>query len=209
MDLPTWFAFFLASLATAFLPGQAILLAVSNALQHGRRKALASSLGNAAGIVLLALATLAGLGLLLREHPLAFEAVKLCGALYLVWLGVAQWRAAGRIQPAMPPGSAPGGGAGLFLQGVTVAVTNPKAILFFAALFPQFVDAGPDMLPRFALMTATFTGCAVLAHVCFIAAAPWAASRLRQGGAARLARRLGALLFIGIGLGMLMLPRSG
>ena len=209
MDLHTWFAFFLASLATAFLPGQAILLAVSNALQHGRRAALSSSLGNAAGIVLLALATLAGLGLLLREHPLAVEAVRLCGALYLVWLGVALWRAAGQTQPAALRWSAPGGAAGLFVQGATVAVTNPKGILFFAALFPQFVDGGEDMLPRFALMTATFVGCTVIAHVCFIAAAPWAAGRLRQDGVARLARRMGGVLFAGLGLGVLLLPRAG
>ncbi|HEX8406261.1 MAG TPA: LysE family translocator [Duganella sp.] len=209
MDFGTWFAFFLASLVTAFLPGQAILLAVANSLEYGRRKALASSLGNAVGIVLLALATLAGLGLLLREHPLAFDAIKLCGALYLVWLGVSQWRAAGRTQPLAFASTTPGGGAGLFAQGVLVAITNPKSILFFAALFPQFVDAGQGMLPRFALMTATFAGCAVTAHVCFIAAAPWAASRLREGGAARAARRIGAVLFVAVGLGMLLLPRMG
>lgn len=207
MDAATWFAFFLASLVTAFLPGQAILLAVANALRFGRRKALASSLGNAVGIVLLALATLAGLGLLLRRHPLAFEAVKLCGALYLVYLGVAQWRAATPAQPLAPGGSAPDG-VRLFVQGVTVALTNPKGILFFAALFPQFVDGGEGLPARFALMTATFAGCAMAAHVCFIAAAPWAAGRLRHGGAAVLARRIGALLFIGLGLGMLLLPRA-
>lgn len=208
MDFGTWFAFLLASLVTAFLPGQAILLAVSNSLEYGRRKALASSLGNAVGIVLLALTTLAGLGLLLREHPLAFDAIKLCGALYLVWLGVSQWRAAGRTQPLAFSSTTPGGG-GLFTQGVLVAITNPKSILFFAALFPQFVDADQGMLPRFALMTATFVGCAVTAHVCFIAAAPWVASRLRQGGAARAARRIGAVLFVAVGLGMLVLPRMG
>ena len=185
MDFHTWFAFFLASLATAFLPGQAILLAVANSLRYGRRRALASSLGNAAGIVLLALATLAGLGLLLREHPLAFEATKLCGALYLVWLGVAQWRAAGRAQAATQRESVRGGRAGLFVQGMTVALTNPKGILFFAALFPQFVEAGQDMLPRFALLTATFVGCALIAHLCFIAA--------RTGKPVRLSgRRAGA-----------------
>lgn len=205
MDFPSWFAFLCASLVTAFLPGQAVLLAIANALEHGRRRALLGSLGNAAGLLLVAGCTLAGLGLVLRQHPAAFQALKLCGALYLVYLGVAQWRMAARAQPAATPAA----GRGLFLRGVLVALTNPKGILFFAALFPQFMGAAEGMAGRFALMTATFVACAVLAHVCFIALAPWAARRLAGGSAAVPARRLGAAFFVALGLAMLWLPAPG
>lgn len=202
MDFPSWFAFLCASLVTAFLPGQAVLLAIANALEHGRRRALLGSLGNAAGLLLVAGGTLAGLGLALRQHPAFFQALKLCGALYLVYLGVAQWRTAVRARPA----AAPADDRDLFLRGVLVALTNPKGILFFAALFPQFVGATDSMGSRFALMTATFVACAVLAHVCFIALAPWAAERLAGGSAAAPARRLGAVFFVVLGLALLWLP---
>lgn len=202
MDFPSWFGFLCASLVTAFLPGQAVLLAIANALEHGRRRALLGSLGNAVGLLLVAMGTLAGLGLVLRQHPAAFQALKLCGALYLVYLGVAQWRKAVPTRPAPPAAD----GRDLFLRGVLVALTNPKGILFFAALFPQFMGATEGMGSRFALMTATFVACAVLSHVCFIAFAPWAAGRLAGGSAAAPARRVGAVFFIALGLAMLWLP---
>lgn len=209
MDLHTWSAFLLASLVTAFTPGQAVLLAVSNALELGRRRAMFGSLGNAAGLLLLAGATLGGLGLLLRAWPAAFEALKLLGACYLVWLGVRAWR---------PVAAAPAAGGGprqvasamrIFLQGLGVALTNPKGILFFGALFPQFARTGEGLAGRFALMTATFVACAVCAHLCFIAAAPWARRKLASRRAGSLVRRLGGLLFILLGLAMLRLRLPG
>ena len=199
MAFDTWLAFLFTSLVTAFTPGQAVVLAVSNTLALGRRRALLGSLGNAAGLLVLGAATLSGMGLLLRAWPPLFDAVKLAGAGYLVWMGVQPWL-------AKPPlRSAPARAGSVFLQGLLVALANPKAILFFAALFPQFVPAGRGLSLGFVVMMLTFVACALTAHVCYIALAPWSASRLGQGRGALLARRAGGILFIALGLGMLRL----
>lgn len=199
MALETWLAFLLTSLVTAFTPGQAVLLAVSNALALGRRRALLGSLGNATGLLVLGAATLSGIGLLLRAYPPLFDAIKLFGAGYLLWLGVQPWLAKARAR------TSPAHAGSVFLQGLVVALANPKAILFFAALFPQFVPAGSGLSLGFVAMTATFVACALVAHVCYIALAPWSAGKLAQGKGAQAARKAGGLLFIALGLGMLRL----
>jgi threonine/homoserine/homoserine lactone efflux protein len=205
MDLDTWTTFLVASLVTAFMPGQAILLAISNSLDYGISRALISSGGNVFGILLLAGATAVGLGMLVQQTPGALQAVKVLGALYLVYLGLQPWRNAGRVQvdgnsaPLVRPRTR----LALFLQGVIVATSNPKGILFFCALFPQFARSGPGMAQRFVVMTCTFAACTVVAHGFFIMSAPWVSIRLGRHANAALGRKIGGALFIVLGLSML------
>lgn len=198
----SWTAFLLASLVTAFTPGQAILLALSNALERGRSLALVSSCGNVAGLFLVASVAATGLGLLMQELPWTLQALRIGGALYLIYLGLQPW------WPAQPGRSAPRAPArtrrALFMQGLTVAATNPKGILFFAALFPQFVGAGPGLAWRFLALTLTFAACTLIAHGVYILAAPWAGTRMQGRLDPAFARKLGGVLFILLGLGLLL-----
>lgn len=204
MSADTWSAFLLASLVTAFTPGQAILLAISNALERGRLQALISSCGNVAGLFLVAGITSTGLGALMRHTPGALQALKVAGALYLVYLGLQAWRHTPPVRSAAA-GTAPAlGRRQLFMQGLTVAASNPKSILFFGALFPQFAGSGPGLPWRFAMLTASFAACTLLAHAVYILGARWASGRFKDGVDARLARRCGGVLFVLMGLGMLL-----
>jgi len=203
MDIDSWFAFLLASLITAFTPGQAVLLTIANTIERGRRQALIGSSGNVAGLLLVAAATCTGLGVLMRQTPGALQALKAAGAIYLVYLGLQAWRqpdpartlAAGRAMTRR----------GLFLQGVTVAATNPKGILFFAALFPQFAGDGPGLAWRFAVLASTFSACTMGAHVAYIVGARWASGRVGTRIDAALARRCSGVLFVLLGAGLLAL----
>ncbi len=132
--------FTLASLVIIVIPGPGVLFVVGRALAHGRRTAIATAAGHAAGNYLVAACIAAGLGPLLQRSADVFLAVKLAGALYLVFLGVQAIRhrhsLAGALTAAVPPRE----GWLALRDGVIVGVTNPKTFILFGAILPQFVN---------------------------------------------------------------------
>lgn len=206
MSLAAWWLFCTVSLVTAFSPGPAVLLAVSNATALGARRALLGSAGNALGVCLVAVVALLGLGALLRASASAFLVLKLAGALYLIYLGIRQWRSPAPLAAATPAPVARDG-TQLFLQGVLVAATNPKSILFFTALLPQFMRPSAPAWSQGVLLTLTFAACTLLSHLCYVAAA----RRLRHwlaGARGRWWQRCTGTIFIALGVGLLRLRRQ-
>ncbi|MFB8242057.1 LysE family translocator [Kitasatospora purpeofusca] len=136
------------SLVVIAIPGPSVLFVVGRALAHGRRCALASVLGNVLGCYALVLAVALGIGNLVQDSAVVFTAVKLAGAGYLVLLGIQTFRHRARVPTALTAG---GGerrsGARTVLDGFVVGVTNPKGLVFFAAVLPQFVDREAGHLP--------------------------------------------------------------
>lgn len=128
------------SLLLIVIPGPSVLFVVGRALAHGRRTALLSVLGNTVGAYVLVLAVSLGVGPLVARSVLAFTALKLAGAAYLVFLGVKALRQRRGLQEAFA-GNAPARGSLRTLwEGFAVGVANPKTMVFFAAVLPQFVD---------------------------------------------------------------------
>ncbi len=210
MSFSIWLSFLGISLITTFSPGPAILLAMSNA-GRGVGKALTSSAGNALGIFLVSGAAMIGLGALLRTSMLMFTALKVVGALYLIYLGIKQWRGAGK--PAHAAASAPARDAAsspaqLFREGLLVALTNPKSIIFFTALFPQFIQTSAPIMPQFFVLTLTFVGCALLAHATYILIARSASARLAAGNSLRVRQRASGALFMSLGVALLAVKRT-
>ncbi|WP_275098975.1 LysE family translocator [Sedimenticola hydrogenitrophicus] len=156
MALTDYLTFLLIALIATATPGPAVLLAVTNALTLGMRRTLIAILGNVTGIVLLAALSSIGLGALLHTSETVFQLVKWTGGLYLIYLGVRLWRSGLGRFPAEGVAVASRSPVNLFFQAFTVAVSNPKAIAFCTALFPQFVEPTAAMLPQFALLAATF-----------------------------------------------------
>ncbi|OKK16271.1 lysine transporter LysE [Streptomyces sp. CB00455] len=141
VDLHQLAAFCAMSLLLSAIPGPSVLFVIGRALTYGRRAALASVLGNALGGYVLVIAVALGVGAVVERSVLLFNAVKLAGAAYLVFLGVKALRAGwgSRSQTAMPE-ALPGAGGRSVRAGFTVGVTNPKSIVFLTAVLPQFVD---------------------------------------------------------------------
>ncbi|WP_394780194.1 LysE family translocator [Undibacterium sp.] len=215
MSLSIWLVFLAASLVTTFSPGPAILLAISNSVAFGPKKALLSSVGNATGIFLVSSAAMAGLGVVLNTSALLFGAFKLAGAAYLIYLGVRQWRSKVNLfeQQVEPTSSASAsaaadGHARFFRQGLLVAVTNPKSILFFTALFPQFIKPEVSVPEQFFVLTLTFALCAVLAHCFYVLLARrmkgWFSSKRR----AQWFNRVSGGAFVALGLGVFRLKNN-
>lgn len=134
-------AFALASLVLIVIPGPGVLFIVGRALSHGRRTAVATALGHASGNYVVAALVAVGLGTLLQRSDQVFLAVKLAGALYLVWLGVHAVRHRKDLVSALEAAApAPKQAWLAFRDGSVVGLTNPKAYILFGAILPQFVN---------------------------------------------------------------------
>ena len=146
--------FGLASLVLIVVPGPGVLFVVGRALAHGRRTALATALGHAAGNYVVAACVAVGLGALLQRSVEAFVIVKIAGALYLIWLGVHAIRHRKSLADAMAVATPPREGWRAARDGVVVGLTNPKAYILFGAILPQFVNRAAGHVPAQMLVLA-------------------------------------------------------
>lgn len=131
-----------------------MLLVASHSIRFGVVKTVSTIIGNITGLAILSTLSVVGLGSLLVHSPLAFTLIKISGACYLIYLGVGLWR------KGLTPLSATADlshkrAVSLYAQGIAVALSNPKAILFTTALFPQFIDPSINLLPQFLLLVTT------------------------------------------------------
>ena len=146
----------IASFLIIVVPGPGVLFVIGRALAHGRRTAIATAVGHAADNYVVAVCVAVGLGALLERSAQAFLAVKLAGALYLVWLGVQAIRHRQALAEAMSAADRVPSRAGWLAlrDGFVVGVTNPKAFILFGAILPQFVNRGAGHVPAQMLLLA-------------------------------------------------------
>ena len=210
MQFSQWLVFCGVALLVTFTPGPAVLMAIANTIGIGARRAFIASLGNAVGLLIVSAAAMAGMGVLLATSATAFTLVKLSGAGYLIYLGLRQWR--NRHVPLVPDTDAapiaPRSTRRLFAQGMGVALTNPKAILFFSALFPQFIRPELPVFDQFAVLTVTFSGCALCSHLVYITLARTLRQQFARPARARAFNIATGSLFVVLGIGLLRLPRQ-
>jgi threonine/homoserine/homoserine lactone efflux protein len=201
MSLSTYLLYLVAVALLVLTPGPTMLMSMTNAIAHGAPKAMASASGSITAALCMILLSSLGLGAVLAASDTAFWILKLVGGAYLIYLGVKTFRSSVSSFD-LPTASAESGTPlrELFMQGLLVGASNPKALLFFAAFFPQFVDASQAWAPQFAILALTFVAFELAAlSVCTLFAAriaPW----LRQSGRARVFNRISGSLFAGMGV---------
>lgn len=171
MTLSTWWLFIAMTFVVSATPGPNMLYVMSTSARQGVRAAMAAMGGCMVALVGMMSLSAAGLGALLQSFPTVFDALRLAGAAYLAYLGVQCWRSA---VPASAQGAANTSAdakssamahpakrdpalRGIARQGFLVAASNPKAILFAAAFFPQFLNPAEAQLPQFAILLFTFS----------------------------------------------------
>lgn len=194
-------AFILASLVLALTPGPGVLFVVTRTLAQGRAAGLASVAGVALGNLGNALGACFGLAALLAVSSLAFDVLRLAGALVLVVIGIRVLRA-----PAVDPAAAerrppPAPLRRLFRDGFAVALLNPKTLIFFTAFLPPFIDPAGPALPQALAFGAAFVAIAAITDSGYVLAAGALApnlSGLRLGAA--LGRWTSASIFVGLGV---------
>jgi threonine/homoserine/homoserine lactone efflux protein len=191
-----------AALVMIVIPGPGVLFVVGRALSHGRRAALATAVGHAAGNYAVAAAVSVGLGEILQRSAAAFVVVKVAGAAYLAWLGIQAIRHRKSLADAFAAVAVPREGWRALRDGIVVGITNPKSYILFGAILPQFVNRGAgDLVGQMLLLSlvAVLLGGASDCAWGFAASAVrnWFASSPRRfelvGGA-------GGLAMIGVGV---------
>ncbi|MFP1730855.1 homoserine/homoserine lactone efflux protein [Lonsdalea quercina] len=137
MTFEWWCTYLVTTLILSLSPGSGAINTMSTGISHGYRGAVASIAGLQVGLACHIVLVGIGLGALLSQSVMAFEVLKWVGAGYLIWLGIQQWRSAGGLDLNTLANTMPR--RRLFKRAVLVNLTNPKSIVFLAALFPQFV----------------------------------------------------------------------
>jgi threonine/homoserine/homoserine lactone efflux protein len=201
-------AFGLASLIIIVIPGPSVLFVVGRALAYGRRTALVSVVGNEIGALVVVGAVAFGVGAVVERSVLVFTAIKLCGAAYLIFLG-ARALMRGRAHAGLADVPAERGGWRAGFDGFLVGVANPKTVVFFAAVLPQFVDRDRGGVPAQMLVLGLIF--VLIALVCdstwSLAASGARAWFGRSPRRLRLVGGAGGLSMIGLGIGVAVTGR--
>lgn len=207
MTVTNWLLFCGVALLTTFTPGPAVLLAISNSVSNGPRSALVCSLGNALGLFIVSGIAMAGMGVVLATSTIAFTVLKVLGALYLIYLGYKQWNSRANVFSGANQTQS-GTSWQLFGKGIVLALTNPKAILFFSALLPQFLTPGLPLFEQFAVLTTSFSACAVLSHTIYALLAHTLRRQFESPVRVRMFNRASGGIFCVLGFGLLRLQRT-
>ena len=206
----TTYLLYLASVALLVLsPGPTMLMCVTTAIHHGLRKALLSAGGSVTAVLGVMTLSALGLGALLAASEVAFAIAKLLGASYLIALGIKTFRSQGTV---LANGSSESAnamtGRASYLRGFFVGASNPKALLFFAAFFPQFLDPNTAFLPQFAILALTFVAFELTVLTVCACGVSRIAPVLRQSGPMRWVNRVCGGLFALMGIALLFTRRQ-
>jgi threonine/homoserine/homoserine lactone efflux protein len=204
----------LAFTVTAFvliaIPGPSVLFTVSRAITLGRGAGVATVAGNTVGAFTQVVAVAFGIGPLVERSVALFTVLKLAGAAYLIFLGVQAIRHRQSLAEALGAKIERKTSARIVVDGFTVGVTNPKVIVFFAAMLPQFVDRQAGNVPvQIILLGAIFAGIALISDSTWALAAGTVRNWLgRSQRRLELIGGIGGLAMIGIGTRLALTGRN-
>jgi threonine/homoserine/homoserine lactone efflux protein len=211
MSLHTWWLFVATVFVVSAIPGPNMLLVMTHGAQHGLRRSSATMAGCLSALVLMLSVSAAGLGVFLEAWPAMFNALRMIGAAYLIYLGIRSWRTSADEAAVHDPNELAAKPArsrfALFRNGFLVAGSNPKAILFAAALLPQFIDASRPTLPQFGVLVATFAVIEVSWYLVYAGFGTRIGAQLKSRNVAKAFNRLTGGVFIGFGAMMALVHR--
>lgn len=196
MSFSVYLAYLAACIVIIMVPGPTVTLIIANSIRHGTRAGLANVAGTQVGIAVMIAIVGVGLTSAIEAMGHWFEWVRLLGAAYLVYMGVQMWRSKGALNA---DGTARRPRGGFFLQGLLVALSNPKTLIFFGAFIPQFLDSAGNHPLQIAIMGATALVFAVMSDSAYAIAAG-RAGRMLTARRIKLLSRLSGSFLIGGGV---------
>ena len=215
MSFTTWLTFFGAAWIIALSPGSGAVLSMSHGLSYGLKKSSTTVLGLQAGLLLVLAIAGAGVGSLLLASETAFRVVKVVGALYLIYLGICQWRA--KVAEASghesTPDAAPLAQAvpswrKRFMIGFFTNATNPKGIVFMVAVLPQFISPHAPLLPQLCILGATMVCVDLIVMHGYAFAAASMQRFFRNARAMRIQNRIFGAVLMMVGAALFFVKRN-
>ncbi len=199
MPIETYLAFILASFVLIIVPGPTNMVVVSSSILYGFRRSLWTIAGAAVSHTLFFIVASAGLAAILMASAQVFIILKWFGVCYLVWLGLTQI-----FSKELQVGAAAGNNresiSSLFLRGITVNSTNPKALVFYSTFFPPFIDPNLNLLPQLLILGTTF----VTIFIAVAAVHAWSAEKLggifRSGSKLSVVKKTSGAVLVGAGV---------
>jgi threonine/homoserine/homoserine lactone efflux protein len=193
------------AIATILLPGPAVMLTINNSIQRGLLKSLAGIFGVALAILLVAVISATSLGIILASSVVAFTVVKIIGAIYLIYLGIKMWRikATGAARSNLKEVSF----LKCFIEGFFVSISNPKAVVFFMSIFPQFIDLSQEYRPQFILLAVTFSVLIIVIHTAYALFSSFAKTKLSSSKGSVILNKVCGGIFVGFGIGLAVSSR--
>ena len=196
MSIEVYLAYVLACILITIIPGPTVTLIIANSLTHGTRAGLLNVAGTQLGLAIMLGVLLVGLSSIIATMGFWFDWVRIAGAIYLVWLG---WKLLRANAGFGEVGRTPKPRGGFFLQGFLVLMSNPKALLWFGAFIPQFVDPAGNYVGQIMLLGATAMATAALTDGAY-AILGGRTGRFMSQKRIRLASQLSGLVLIGGGV---------
>ncbi|MDP2574625.1 LysE family translocator [Vibrio penaeicida] len=200
MDWNTWMIYVAAICILTASPGPSVLLCLSKSVTQGFRSSVFTALGSLTAIMGILTLSFTGLGMIIATSEWVFNIIKWTGAAYLIYLGVQALLskqesyevAEGKSQQQSP--------RSLFLSGFIVGSSNPKAIIFFTALFPQFIDPQLSLLTQYSILASTFAVMELSWLLIYAYLGAKSSNWLLQSGRAKLFNKLTGGVFVGSGI---------
>ncbi len=196
MELSTWLTFFAASWAISISPGPGAIASMSAGLNHGFRYGYVTIFGLILGIWTQLAVVGVGLGALMATSTMAFTVVKWLGVGYLVWLGIAQWRAPVRPMVAASDSGEVVTQRALILKAWMINVVNPKGTVFLLAVVPQFISLTQPLLPQYLIIGATLAFTDMVVMTGYTALAAKVLGALKEPAHIRAMNRVFGSLFV-------------
>lgn len=196
-------SYVIATVLIVIVPGPTVTVIIANSLKHGSRAGLLNVVGTQIGLLSMIVVLAAGYAAVVSVMGSAFEVLRVIGAAYLIWLGIRMWRSDGRIAEGAPrrrPYES------FVLQGFIVIWSNPKALLFFGAFIPQFINPAGQTAPQIVVLGLIFMAVATVLDGLYALAAGGAGAWLSRSRV-KLVERLSGTFLIGGGVWLLAARR--
>jgi len=186
--------FLLMATATVLSPGPGVVMTLTNSLRYGVRGTFGGILGIAFGALVVAAISATSVGVVLATSAVAFTVLKFIGAAYLIYLGIRAWRAPAFKFAEQTTHEASFGKR--FLEGISLQLTNPKAIFFFLSVFPQFIDPSMHYAAQFSALVLTYSALVVVIHCAYAFSARRAKNWLTSDKGGRAVSKVAGATFV-------------
>lgn len=202
MSIENWMLFVTTSFIATIAPGPSVLLGLNQGRIHGRIKATATAVGVTTAALVMGFLALAGLGALIIASEFYFQICKYMGAGYLVYLGFKAWFAPIKMNDQPIKSGSSSSFYHLYFQAFFVGMSNPKAIIFFTAFFPQFINPELPQTNQFVILLFTLAAVVFICMMTYIISGQRMAPLLKKEIFKKRLNQITGGIFIGFGIGV-------